>query len=453
MRSVETVERDALAPLMRRPGGWFWLAVVVLAAIVAAGIVAWIVQLRSGLGVTGLSSQVMWGIYIVNFIFFVGISYAGTLLSAVLRLVGAEWRRPITRIAEVVTVVSLLIAFFMIFADLGRPLIAPVNMTLFGQISAPFVWDLMVLSSYFVGALIFLYLPLIPDMARCRDAFREQGGFKYRFYKALSLNWDGSAWQKHRLERAIAALAISIIPLAVLAHSVVAWIFGVTVRPLWNSTIFAPYFVWGAVFSGTAVIIVAMALYRRFWGLQNHFTLRHFRNLGYILLTLNLGYIYFTFSEYLTIGYTITADYGPVLMSILSGVHAPAFWFAIILGMFVPAIMIGLPWTRNIPGITTASVLVIIGMYLKRWIIVVPPQEVAGTPAGLGSYIPNSIEWVITTAGFAALILVFLIAQRFFPVIAIWEVEQGAERAAAEPAGAPGQHAPLGPAPSGAGED
>jgi Ni/Fe-hydrogenase subunit HybB-like protein len=432
---MRSVERDALAPMLRRPGPLYWLMVLLLSAAVIAGLVAWLIQLRGGLGVTGLNSQVMWGVYIVNFIFFVGISYAGTLLSAVLRLVGAEWRRPITRVAEIVTVVSLGIAALLIFTDLGRPLVAPINMFLFGQISAPFVWDLMVLSSYFVGALIFLYLPLIPDIARLRDHFATRGGLRHRVYRVVSLNWRGSAAQERRLERALAVLAISIIPLAVLAHSVVAWIFGVTVRPLWNSTIFAPYFVWGAVFSGTAVIIVVMALYRRFWGFAAYFTDRHFVNLGFILLLFNLGYMYFTFSEYLTIGYAVTTDYGPVLMSILAGVHAPAFWFAIIIGMIVPAIVVAVPLTRTVNGITFASVLVIAGMWLKRWIIVVPPQEVAGTPAGIGTYTPNLIEWLLTLGPFAALALAFLVFQRFFPVLAIWELEHG--RPVASDAGAP----------------
>jgi Ni/Fe-hydrogenase subunit HybB-like protein len=435
-----SVERDALAPLLRRPGLVYWVLVVLLAAAVLVGVAAWVYQLRNGLGVTGLSSKVMWGIYIVNFIFFVGISYAGTLLSAVLRLVGAEWRRPITRVAEIVTVVSLAIAAAMIFADLGRPLVAPLHMFQFGQIAAPFIWDVMVLSSYFVGALIFLYLPLIPDIARLRDAFAARPGFRRGLYRILALNWRGNAGQERRLEKAIAVMAISIIPLAVLAHSVVAWIFGVTVRPLWNSTIFAPYFVWGAVFSGTAVIIVVMALYRRLWRLERYFTERHFRNLGYVLLLLNVGYIYFTFSEYLTIGYTVATDYGPVLMAILNGPHAPAFWFAIILGMITPAILVALPWTRTITGITTASVLVIAGMWLKRWIIVVPPQEYAGAPVGFVPYVPNAVEWLITGGAVAALVLAFLVFQRLFPVIAIWEIEHGSDHrgpTATAPAGVP----------------
>ena len=423
---MRSVERDALAPLLRPPGLAYWVIVVVLAAAVAAGLGAWVYQLRHGLGVTALSSQVPWGVYIVNFIFFVGISYAGTLLSAVLRLVGAEWRRPITRLAEIVTVVSLLIAGLLILTDLGRPLVAPARMLLFGQVSAPFVWDLMVLASYFVGALIFLYLPLIPDCARLRDHHAARGGFAHRFYRALALNWRGDASQERRLEKTIGVMAISIIPLAVLAHSVVAWIFGVTVRPLWNSTIFAPYFVWGAVYSGTAVIILVMALYRRIWHLEHYFSDRHFRNLGYILLVLNLGYIYFTFSEYLTIGYTVTSDYGAVLAAILTGAHAPMFWFAILFGMLMPALLVALPWTRNVGGLTLASIGVIIGMWLTRWTIVVPPQEFAGTPAGFAVYVPNSIEWIITGGAFAGLALSFLVFQRIFPVIAIWEVEHGA---------------------------
>lgn len=431
---MRQVERDALAPLLRRPSALYWLVTLALLAVVVAGFAAWLHQYRNGLGVTGLTSRVTWGVYIVNFIFFVGISYAGTLLSAVLRLVGAEWRRPITRVAELVTVAALGIAALLIFTDLGQPLAAPWRMLLFGQISAPFVWDMLVLSSYFTGAAIFLYLPLIPDIARLRDTFAGRPGWRHRFYATLALNWHGTPSQERRLLRATAVLAISIIPLAVLAHSVVAWIFGVTVRPLWNSTIFAPYFVWGAIFSGTAVIILVMFLYRRFWRLDAYFTDRHFVNLGWILLTLNLGYMYFTFSEYLTIGYTVTKDYGPVLAAILNGQHAPMFWFAILFGMLLPALLVALPWTRNVGGITLASLFVVVGMWLKRWVIVVPPQEVSGIPvAGIPPYTPNAIEWIVTAGAVAGLALVFLIFQRLFPVIAIWEVEHGeahAQRAA-----------------------
>jgi molybdopterin-containing oxidoreductase family membrane subunit len=157
-------------------------------------------------------------------------------------------------------------------------------------------------------------------------------------------------------------------------------------------------------------------------------------NLGWILLTLNLGYMYFTFSEYLTIGYTVTKDYGPVLAAILNGQHAPMFWFAILFGMLLPALLVALPWTRNVGGITLASLFVVVGMWLKRWVIVVPPQEVSGIPvAGIPPYTPNAIEWIVTAGAVAGLALVFLVFQRLFPVIAIWEVEHGeahAQRAA-----------------------
>ncbi len=424
---TSAVEQLAMRPLGERPGRGYWVLVAAMAALVVLGLVAWIIQLREGLGVTGLSSSVPWGVYIVNFIFFVGISYAGTLLSAVLRLVHAGWRRPITRIAEVVTVSSLVIAAVMIPADLGRPVIAPWQMLISGRGESPLVWDMVVLTTYLVAAFIFLVIPMIPDMARCRDTHPTGTGPRYRLYSWMAASWNGHARQWQRLERAMGILAITIIPVAILAHSAVAWIFGVTPRPVWNSTIFAPYFVVGAVFSGTAVIVVIMAAYRRVFHLHVFFTERHFVRLGYILLTLNLVYMYFTFSEYWTIGYTVQADYQAPLASILSGAHAWAFWFAIILGMLVPAALVALPWTRTVGGITTASVLVVTGMWLKRWIIVVPPLETGMTPGSLASYAPTWVEGAITLAGGAALVLIFLGFQRLFPVISIWEVEYGDE--------------------------
>jgi Ni/Fe-hydrogenase subunit HybB-like protein len=430
---MSSVEKDTMRLLTEKPGPGYWALVIGLSLVVSAGLVAWIIQLRQGLGVTGLTSEVMWGVYIVNFVFFVGISYAGTLLSAVLRLVGAEWRRPVTRVAEIVTVAALLISGAMIFADMGRPGVAPFNMLKFGRASSPLIWDMIVLSTYLTAALFFLFLPLIPDVARCRDLYRQQGGWRYRFYSTLALAWDGNARQRQRLEKAMAIIAVTIIPVAIMAHSVVAWIFGVTLRPVWNSTIFAPYFVVGAVFSGTAVIILVMAAYRHFYGLGAYFTTKHFRYLAYILLTLNLAYMYFTFSEYLTIGYAVKADYRTTLFAILSGSHAPWFWFAIILGMLAPAALVALPWTRTVNGISLASLLVVVGMWLKRWIIVVPPLEYGVTSGGLGSYTPTWIEWAITAAGLAGLALSFLIFQRFFPIISIWEVEHEAEEPAPRP--------------------
>jgi Ni/Fe-hydrogenase subunit HybB-like protein len=418
---MSAVEQTALRPLLQPPGRAYLGVVGLLLAVVAGGAVAWAIQLREGMGVTGLSTAVPWGTYIVNFIFFVGISYAGTLLSAVPRLVGAEWRRPITRIAEIVTVASLIIAGFMIFADLGRPLEAPARLLLFGRGSSPMIWDVVVLSTYLFAAVLFLLLPLIPDAARCRDQLPRRR-FARRLHRLVAIGWDGSPGQALRLQRAMKILAITIIPVAILAHSAVGWIFGVTPRPVWSSTIFAPYFVIGAIFSGTAVIIIAMALYRRFFHLGDLITDRHFLYLGFILLTLNLIYIYFTFSEYWTIGYHVRADYQAPLAAIFSGTQAWAFWFAIIMGMLLPAALVALPWTRTVGGITLASALVVIGMWLKRWIIVVPPLESGMTPGSIGSYLPTSIEVAITAAGVALFVLFFLVFQRFFPIVSVWEV-------------------------------
>jgi Ni/Fe-hydrogenase subunit HybB-like protein len=429
---VSSVEQAALRPLWAKSGPGYRMLLGALLAVIAVGLVAWFIQMRSGLGVTGLSSSLPWGIYIINFIFFVGISYAGTLLSAVLRLVNAEWRRPITRVAEIVTVASLVIAGMMIFVDMGRPGIAPWRIITAGRAGSPMIWDMVVLSTYLFSALLFLLLPLIPDAARCRDRHPTRRGLRYRIYRRLSFAWEDGAAQRRRLERAMGILAVTIIPVAILAHSAVAWIFGVTTRPVWNSTIFAPYFVLGAVFSGTAVIVLVMAAYRRTLGLHEFFTDHHFVRLGYILLTLNLVYMYFTFSEYWTIGYTSPAtDYEAPLTAILSGSHAWAFWFAIVLGMIVPALLVALPWTRSVGGITAASALVVVGMWLKRWIIVVPPQESGMTPGSLTTYSPTWIEWAITAAAVAALALVFLVFQRIFPIIAIWEVEHGDEHESA----------------------
>lgn len=292
---------DVLRPL-GRASGRYRLTMLVLGAVVAWGVYAWTVQLRRGLAVTGMGDEVIWGLYITNFVFFIGISHAGTLISAILRLSHAEWRRPVTRMAEAITVIALMVGALMPFVDMGRP-DRIVNLLLYGRLQSPLVWDILAITTYLAGSILYLYLPLIPDLALA--ASRYGRGLRGRVYSWLSRGWTGSPGQRARLGRAVGVMAVIIIPVAVSVHTVVAWIFGMTLRAGWDSTIFGPYFVVGAIFSGIASIIIVMAIFRRVFGFEHWLTERHFRYLGSLLLALTLIYAYFTISEYLTIGYKL----------------------------------------------------------------------------------------------------------------------------------------------------
>jgi Ni/Fe-hydrogenase subunit HybB-like protein len=433
------LREDVLRPL-GRASLRYRLVMVALAAVVAWGVYAWTVQLRGGLAVTGMRDEVIWGLYITNFVFFIGISHAGTLISAILRLSRAEWRRPVTRMAEAITVIALLVGAVMPFVDMGRP-DRMLNLVLYGRLQSPLVWDILAISTYLAGSLLYLYLPLIPDFAMAAARFGR--GIRGRIYGWLSRGWTGTPGQRARLERAVGVMAVIIIPVAVSVHTVVAWIFGMTLRAGWDSTIFGPYFVVGAIFSGIASIIIVMAVFRRIFDLQRWLTDRHFRYLGSLLLVFTLIYAYFTISEYLTIGYKLKVGDGSLLAALLSGQYALPFWGFAVGSVVLPAVMLSLPATRrSVRWIVIAAVLVNLGMWLKRFVIVVPSLALPLMPYEWGVYRPTWVEWSITGAAFAGFALLFMIFARFVPILSVWEMEEQKEvpaRAAPVPtlAGAP----------------
>lgn len=428
---------DRMLESVTRPPRWYPLVVAPLLAVIGLGVFAWVTQLRTGLGVTGLHDRVPWGIYIVNFVFLIGISHAGTLVSAILRISGAEWRRPITRMAEVITAVALMMGALMPFIDMGRPE-RILNLILHGQLSSPLLWDILSITTYLTGSLIYLYVPMIPDLARLRDRMgADAPSWQRRLYRTLAAGWRGTPRQVALLERTLGIMAVLIIPIAVSVHTVVSFIFSMTLRPGWHSSIFGPYFVVGAIFSGIGGIIMAMWLFRRIYRLEPWITLEHFRKLGWLLLTLNLVYIYFTFVEYLTMAYQVEHAEGAVLQSLFTGAYALPFWIFVATGLVVPALLVALPRTRTIAGITVAAVLVNVGMWIKRYIIVVPSLAVAQTPAEAILYRPTWVEWSVMSAAFAGFILLYLGFSRIFPIVSVWEVEEAEPETAAEPERSP----------------
>ena len=432
----------AEAPI--RPGAWGMrgrLLVAGLALVVAWGIFAWIWQVSHGLAVTGLNNHVSWGFYLTNFVFFIGISHAGTLVSAILLLTHAEWRRPITRLAEMITVVALVVGASMVVADMGRPDRLQF-VVLHAHLRSPILWDVLSISTYIVGSFLYLYLPLVPDLAILRDG-GVGGRVRSRLYSALSLHWHGLSEQRRLLLRAIAVTAVVIVPVAVSVHTVVSWIFGMTLRNGWNSTIFGPYFVVGAIFSGIAGIVVVMAIFRRVYHLEEFITEMHFRYLGSLLLVLGILYAYFTLSEYATVGFKMEVGEASLLSALLVGRFAPYFWFFAIFGLIVPIVLLALPRTRTVKWIVTAAVLVNVGMWLKRFVIVIPSMALPLMPYEWGSYRPTWVEWSITAAAFAAFALVFVVFARIFPVISVWEVEEGWEVAEVAEVAAAAARRPL----------
>ena len=433
--STNIIERDLLAtlePMGRR--GRIWVGS--LLAICVMGGIAWVFQLVYGLRVTDMRNYVSWGAYMTNFVFFIGISHAGTLISAILRVTDAGWRRPITRMAEAITVIALLIGASMVMIDMGRP-DRIMNLILHGRFQSPILWDLVSVTTYLTGSFLYLYVAMIPDMPILAKAARERGRSRMliRLYEILSLGYRESPENRRLLGRALGAMAVIIIPVAISVHTVVSWVFGMTLRPGWHSTIFGPYFVIGAIFSGTAAIITAMIVFRRAYHLERYLLPEHFHKLAKILLALSLLYAYFTLSEYLTTWYG-GAETDSRLLDLLAG-NGPVgttFWLWAVFGLFVPIGLLLFPSRRSLGSIVTASVLINIGMWLKRYLIIVPTLQTTFIPAQAAGitphYFPSVVELAITAGAFAGFLLLFTLFSRIFPILSIWETVEDAEEAA-----------------------
>ncbi len=424
----QRLERTVLNPL-RQTGTGYYVFILFLLAIVAWGFYAYITQIYYGLVVTGMRDIVMWGLYLVNFVFFIGISHAGTLISAILRVTNAGWRTPITRMAELITVVAISIGALMPIIDLGRPE-RVWHLIIYGRFQSPLLWDIISITSYLLGSLIYLYLPLIPDFALMRDKLgRSASTLRLKVYTLLAIGWKNTPEQKHRLEKAIGIMAVTIIPIAISVHTVVSYVFSMTLRPGWDSTVFGIYFVIGAIFSGIASILIVMAIFRKFFHFEEYITERHFRNLGYLLLTTLLIYFYLTLGEYLTVGFKLEEEEKHLLTLLMVGKNAVWFWLFIVGGLVIPGVLLFIRRGPVIPRIIIASILINVTMWIKRFIIIIPTLQVPLMPFEFGSYTPTWVEWSITAGAFAAFVLIFAVFAKLVPLISIWEVAAESETA------------------------
>jgi Ni/Fe-hydrogenase subunit HybB-like protein len=417
------IREDLFRPLSSVSRSYVLVAILAL-AIGASGFVAWSYQLRRGMGVTGLQRPVYWGVYIVDFVFWIGISHAGTLISAILRLTDAAWRKPITRAAEAITVFALMIGGMFPIIHLGRAWLFywlipyPSSRLLWPNFRSPLLWDLTAIMTYVTGSVIYLYLPLIPDMAQLAE---HNTPWRRALYRTLSLGWTGSDREWHALERAMKLMAGIILAVAVSVHTVVAWDFAMAVAPMWHSTIFGPYFVVGAIFSGIAALLLAISVLRKVLHLEAYLTRHHFNNLAKLLLLMSLLWLYFTIAENLTVWYGNEPKEMAVFGARTRARYAPYFWIMVLLNFVVPFVLLGIRRLRTIRTATIASVCVVVGMWLERYVIVVPTLANPRLPAASGLYTPTWVEIAITAATFAAMAMLYMIFAKLFPIIAVWE--------------------------------
>ena len=404
---------------LTRAGRPFWLTVIPLFVIFLWSFFAFGWQYYWGLGETGMGHPVSWAFYLINFVFFIGISHAGTLISAILRITHAGWRTPITRAAEVVTVFALAAGPTNILFDLGRS-IRFYWVGVHAQFKSPLLWDFSCIMTYFVTCVLFLYVLMIPDIALLRDRFPRRRWF----YKLLSLGWTGTERQERILNRVSGFLCIAVIPVAVSVHTVVSWVFGMQMKPMWHSTIFGPYFVAGAIYSGIATIILVAAILRKVYHLEEYLQPIHFNNLGLLLLTMTLLWFYFTLAEYLTTAYGGDTAELAVFWTKFAGKYSPLFWAMVLLCFVIPFPVLAFKRTRTILGTSIASVSILIGMWLERFLIIIPTYSEPVLPYERGSYMPSWVELSMMAGLCAGFVLAIILFSKFFPVVSIWEMEK-----------------------------
>src|SRR5579864_6715964 len=429
-KTAEQMQQDLLRPLFHTSAR-YWIAVAMAGSLVLAGVCAFGYQLYHGIGVWGLNSPVYWAFDITNFVFWIGISHAGTLISAILRLANASWRRPVTRCAEAITVFALSIGAIIPICHLGRPWLFfwlvpyPTERHIWPNFRSPLLWDFVAILTYLSGSSLFLLLPMIPDAGAARDLVK---GWRSKLYGLLSLGWEGTPKQWHRLESAMHIMAIAIIPVAVSVHTIVSWDFAMTPVPMWHSTIFGPYFVCGAIFSGVAALILAMALLRKFLHLEEYLLRLHFENLGKLLLTMSLLWFYFTFAERLTTWYGNDVAEMSVFWSSIRQNFAPLFWTMITCNLIIPFPLLAIKRFRTITGTVIASSTIVVGMWIERFLIIVPTLEHKFLPYAWGNYRPTWVEITLMVAGFGMMALLYLLFSKLVPMISMWELEAGVRK-------------------------
>ncbi len=411
----------------------FWFFILIMFA--GVGLWGWIIQISTGLGVTGMRDYVSWGMYIANFVFFVAVSLIGFLISSALHLLKINWAKPVSRVAEQVAIAAVAMAGIIIVMDMGRP-DRFLNIFLHGRFASPIIWDVTVVTTYLAISALLFYIPLIPDLALMRDRMgNELPKWKLKLYTVLALGWKGKAEQYKIIYHTMRVLMLLIIPVGLSIHTVTSWLFAATLRSGWDTAILGPYFVAGAFVAGTAAVILVMYVYRLRFGLKEYFKDYHFDQMGKLLVFVCLVYLYFNINEYLVPGYKMKSADGIHLKELFSGNFSGMFWLVQITGLALPIVLLLFRYFRKPLPIALISLVVMVSAWFKRYLIVIPTLEhpflpVQNVPENFQNYSPTSIEIMITLFSFFAALTIISILAKLFPVITIWEYaeEQGIDK-------------------------
>ncbi|MEE8401457.1 MAG: NrfD/PsrC family molybdoenzyme membrane anchor subunit [Candidatus Hydrothermarchaeaceae archaeon] len=410
-------------------GSSFYLFIGILLAILGWFSYAYYIQLSQGLGVTGMNEPVYWGLYIASFIFFVGIAHGGISISAAVSVFKLENYRPVARIGELLTIISLMLSGIMITFDLGRP-DRVLNLLRYGRWQSPLVWDVIIITIYFMGSVTFMYLGLRKDMPALIKRFPGRG-----IYKFLAAGYKGTQKEKEVNDRVGYYLGIALLAIMVMASGgVIPLIFGLQVaQPGWFTALLPVYFLCAALSSAIAGVIIIAAIARRIFGWEEFIKEKIFIGLANVLRIFLLFYVYFIVSEQLTIRYAGPHPEQVVSNALFFGEFSTLWWAYLIIFTAVPFFLLVIPQTRNIKGIFIASMLIVPGLWLKRLLIVVPPltRQLLPTPVidpvtrstflspatSIGVYSPTWVEWSLFIGVLSLGALLFTLFSKFFPLI------------------------------------
>ena len=410
------------------PGGGYYalLALAVLAMLL--GLVGGVtLLLRYGLGLAGYAHPVYWGVFIVTFVFWVGIAHSGTLISAILYLFRSAWRTAVYRAAEAMTVFAVMTAGLFPLIHVGRQWFAywlipyPNQRGLWPNFKSPLVWDLFAIGTYLTVSTCFLILGLIPDVAAARD---QATGWRKTLYRLTALGWRGTNEQWRHYTRAYLYLAALATPLVLSVHSVVSWDFAVSIVPGWHGTIFAPYFVAGAIYSGVALVITLLVPIRSVFKLERLITVDHFDNLAKLLLLTGMivGYAYAT--EYFLAWYSGNPYERAAFWNRAFGEYWWASWTMILCNGVLPLLLWFRPMRRNILGLFVLSIFVNIGMWFERFVIIVVSLSHEYEPYAWGHYTPSWADWAVLVGSFGWFFMWFLLFVKNFPAVSITELKE-----------------------------
>ncbi len=427
-RTAAQISEEVCAPMERAPGGAWWAAFLAALSLLLLGVVCVTYQLRVGIGTWGLNNTVGWAFDITNFVFWVGIGHAGTLISAILFLFRQKWRTTINRSAEAMTIFAVCCAGIFPLIHMGRPwfgywVLPYPNFrgSLWVDFRSPLLWDVFAISTYFTISAVFWYLGLLPDLATARDRARD--GIRKTILSLASLGWDGSSRTWLRYEAIYLLLAGLATPLVISVHTVVSFDFATSVVPGWHSTIFPPYFVCGAVFSGFAMVLTLMLIVRKVLHFEHYITHDHVDAMcKIILLTGSLvGFAYTT--EFFIAWYSGNVLEQFVFVNRMMGPYAGAFWTMIFCNVVAPQLMWFPAVRRNLPLVFGLVLVINVGMWFERYVIIVTSLSRDFLPSSWAHYTPTPIEIGTLLGSFGLFFTLFLLFCRLLPMIAMSEVK------------------------------